>query len=118
MTALALTFHAFRLYWSFAFLRHKPAALLFVSPSVPTVAASAASRYRALAKYEDLDALSDQRHEDPLFGFSRNAAIQAMASPREPGPGAGYQIGVDQPAKFKAFLYNPGTTVLMTIPSW
>jgi hypothetical protein len=32
MPAPALTFHACRLYWSFAFLRHKPAALLFGEP--------------------------------------------------------------------------------------
>src|SRR6516164_1259022 len=38
--------------------------------------------------------------------------------PESRDQGAGYQIGVDQPAKFKAVLYNPGTTVLMTIPSW
>ena len=64
--------------------------------------------------------ISDTRLvEDPLsFRLLTKRAIQAMASPREPGPGAGYQIGVDQPAKFKAFLYNPGTAVLMTISSW
>ena len=38
--------------------------------------------------------------------------------PESRDQGAGYQIGVDQPAKFKAVLYNPGTAVLMTIPSW
>ena len=38
--------------------------------------------------------------------------------PESRDQGAGYQIGLDQPAKFKAVLYNPGTAVLMTMPSW
>ena len=59
------------------------------------------------------------RISDTRTHFS--AAHETQQSKRRPesrDQGAGYQIGLDQPAKFKAVLYNPGTAVLMTIPSW
>ena len=61
------------------------------------------------------------RISDTRTRFSAAHETQQSKQRRRPeswDQGAGYQIGVDQPAKFKAVLYNPGTAVLMTIPSW
>src|SRR6516165_9114580 len=110
MTALALTFHAFRLYWSFAFLVTSRPRCSLVSPSVHTVAASTASRVQSFCQVEDLDALSDQRHEDP-FSF------RLLTKRRNPSNGVAQRAGIRAQVIRLGWISQPNLRRFFTTPA-